>query len=108
MPAFRSNVRLSTLDDQIFVHSSFPTDEAGSLEQMTWFLLQEVSGEAGFEPAQIKVSTQAKLEMARDFWNQMDWGSEKACTAPCSRALLIILIFPTPNTWCPVLRWETR
>jgi hypothetical protein len=59
VPAFRSNVRLSTLDDQIFVHSSFPTDEAGSLEQMTWFLLQEVAGEAGFEPAQIKVSTQA-------------------------------------------------
>jgi SAM-dependent methyltransferase len=30
-PAFRSNVRFSTLGDQIFVHSSFPTDNANAV-----------------------------------------------------------------------------
>jgi release factor glutamine methyltransferase len=30
-PAFRSNVRFSTLGDQIFVHSSFPTDHADAV-----------------------------------------------------------------------------
>jgi hypothetical protein len=50
-----------------------------SLEQMTWFLLQEVAGEAGFEDllalTQVKVSVQAKLEMARNFWDEMGRGS---------------------------------
>jgi methylase of polypeptide subunit release factors len=30
-PAFRSNVRFSTLGDQIFVHSSFPTEQADAV-----------------------------------------------------------------------------
>jgi hypothetical protein len=30
-PAFRSNVRFSTLGDQVFVHSSFPTEQADAV-----------------------------------------------------------------------------
>src|ERR1700733_12534740 len=41
-----------------------------TIEQMTWFLQQEVAGEAGFEDllalTQVKVPVQAKLEMARN------------------------------------------
>jgi len=50
-----------------------------SLEQMSWFLLQEVAGEAGFEDllalTQVKIPVQAKLEMARNFWDEMGRGS---------------------------------
>jgi hypothetical protein len=52
-----------------------------NLEQMTWFILQEVAGEAGFEDllalTQVKAGVQAKLEMARNFWDEMGRGSGK-------------------------------
>jgi hypothetical protein len=57
-----------------------------SLEQMTWFLLQEVAGEAGFEDllalTQVKVPIQAKLEMARNFWDEMGRGSGRGMHGP--------------------------
>jgi hypothetical protein len=57
-----------------------------SIEQMTWFLLQEVAGEAGFEDllavTQVKMSVQAKLEMARNFWDEMGRGSAKGMHGP--------------------------
>jgi pyrroloquinoline quinone (PQQ) biosynthesis protein C len=50
-------------------------------EEMHWFLLQEVAGEAGFEDllamTQVKMSTRAKLEMARNYWDEMGRGREK-------------------------------
>lgn len=51
-------------------------------EEMLWFLTQEVAGEAGFDDllamTQVKVHATAKLEMARNFWDEMGRGREKA------------------------------
>lgn len=45
---------------------------------MFWFLRQEVGGEAGFEDlvalTQVKLPTQAKLELARNYWDEMGQG----------------------------------
>src|SRR2546429_326450 len=49
--------------------------ESASLEQMRWFVEQEVAGEAGFEDllalTQVKMPERAKLEMARNYWDDM-------------------------------------
>ena len=49
-----------------------------SMEQMRWFLQQEAAGEAGFDDlvalAQVKLPPQAKLEMARNYWDEMGRG----------------------------------
>jgi hypothetical protein len=55
-------------------------------EQMQWFLLQEVAGEAGFEDllavTQVKMSERAKLEMARNYWDEMGRGAAKGMHGP--------------------------
>jgi hypothetical protein len=55
-------------------------------EQIKWFLQQEVAGEAGFEDllaiTQIKMPVQPKLEMARNFWDEMGRGSGKGMHGP--------------------------
>jgi pyrroloquinoline quinone (PQQ) biosynthesis protein C len=60
--------------------------EKASLEQMKWFLWQEVAGEAGFEDllamTQVKMPERAKLEMARNFWDEMGRGSAKGMHGP--------------------------
>ncbi|HEX2656820.1 MAG TPA: iron-containing redox enzyme family protein [Polyangia bacterium] len=52
--------------------------EHATLEQFRWFLGQEVAGEAGFEDllalTQLKMPGQAKLEMARNFWDELGRG----------------------------------
>ena len=49
-----------------------------SMEQMRWFLQQEAAGEAGFDDlvalTQVKFPPQAKLEMARNYWDEMGRG----------------------------------
>ncbi|MEA2904966.1 MAG: hypothetical protein QOI12_2353 [Alphaproteobacteria bacterium] len=77
-----------------------------TLEQMTWFLWQEVAGEAGFEDllalTQVKVSVQAKLEMARNFWDEMGRGSGKGMHGPMlARLADHFQISPTPETVIP-------
>lgn len=68
-------------------HSLFPwlADHA-SMEQMRWFLTQEAAGEAGFEDliayAQVKLPQQAKLECARNYWDEMGRGKPKAMHGP--------------------------
>lgn len=56
-------------------------EQSCTLEQMTWFLFQEVAGEAGFEDllamTQVKMSIRPKLEMARNYWDEMGRGREK-------------------------------
>jgi hypothetical protein len=76
------------------------------VEQMTWFLLQEVAGEAGFEDllalTQVKVPVQAKLEMARNFWDEMGRGSGKGMHGPMlARLASHFKICPTPDTVVP-------
>jgi hypothetical protein len=53
-----------------------------SLQQMRWFLAQEAAGEAGFDDlvamTQVKLPPRAKLEMARNYWDEMGCGNERA------------------------------
>jgi hypothetical protein len=60
--------------------------EEASLEEMRWFLLQEVAGEAGFEDlvamAQVKMPTRPKLELARNYWDEMGRGNEGGMHGP--------------------------
>lgn len=52
-----------------------------SLEDMRWFLTQEAAGEAGFEDlvaiTQVRFPARAKLEMARNYWDEMGRGHER-------------------------------
>ena len=61
------------------------------LEQLRWFLTQEVAGEAGFDDlvalTQVKLPTQAKLELARNYWDEMGRGREKAMHGPMLEGL---------------------
>ena len=54
--------------------------------QMRWFLRQEVSGEAGFEDllalTQVKMPHVAKLEIARNYWDEMGQGHAKGMHGP--------------------------
>jgi hypothetical protein len=50
-----------------------------SLEQMKWFLTQEAAGEAGFDDlvayTQVKLPARPKLELARNYWDEMGRGN---------------------------------
>ncbi len=54
--------------------------------EMRWFLTQEVAGEAGFEDlvayTQVKLPCMAKLEMARNYWDEMGRGKARAMHGP--------------------------
>ena len=55
-------------------------------ESFHWFLTQEVAGEAGFDDlvalTQVKLPTRAKLELARNYWDEMGRGREDAMHGP--------------------------
>lgn len=57
-----------------------------SADDMKWFLTQEAAGEAGFDDlvayTQIKLPIQAKLECARNYWDEMGRGKAKAMHGP--------------------------
>ncbi len=52
------------------------------MAQMRWFLRQEAAGEAGFDDlvayTQVKLPVRAKLECARNYWDEMGHGKQKA------------------------------
>lgn len=60
--------------------------ERATLDQLRWFLTQEVAGEAGFEDllalTQLKMPTRAKLEMARNFWDELGRGHQSGMHGP--------------------------
>jgi hypothetical protein len=60
--------------------------ERASYSQMRWFLQQEVAGEAGFDDlvamTQVKMPVRAKLEMARNYWDEMGRGDPKGMHGP--------------------------
>jgi hypothetical protein len=77
--------------------------EQCSMDQMKWFLTQEVAGEAGFDDltalTQLKLPTQAKLELARNYWDEMGRGNPKAMHGPLLGALADHLgLNPLPGT----------
>jgi hypothetical protein len=60
--------------------------ERATLEQMRWFLGQEVAGEAGFDDlvalTQVKLPAGPKLELARNYWDEMGQGHASAMHGP--------------------------
>ena len=54
--------------------------------QMCWFLAQELAGEAGFDDlvalSQVKLPNRPKLEMARNYWDEMGQGHEGGMHGP--------------------------
>jgi hypothetical protein len=52
-----------------------------TMEEMQWFLTQEAAGEAGFDDlvalTQVKLPSRAKLELARNYWDEMGRGNIK-------------------------------
>jgi len=69
--------------------------EEASLAQMRWFLTQEAAGEAGFDDlvayAQVKLPVRAKLELARNYWDEMGRGNMKGMHGPMLENLVIAL-----------------
>ncbi|AHI27580.1 hypothetical protein AA0616_0681 [Komagataeibacter nataicola NRIC 0616] len=57
-----------------------------SREAMCWFLEQEAAGEAGFEDltalVQVRMPTRPKLELARNYWDEMGHGREAGMHGP--------------------------
>ncbi len=66
-------------------------ENEATLDEMKWFLTQEVAGEAGFEDltalTQLKFPTRPKLELARNYWDEMGRGNPKAMHGPLLGAL---------------------
>jgi len=78
--------------------------EAG-LEALRWFLEQEAAGEAGFEDlvamTQVKFPVRAKLELARNYWDEMGRGNPKGMHGPLLDVLVERLALrPTIETTC--------
>jgi len=76
---------------------------AASLEDIKWFLTQEAAGEAGFEDlvalTQVKIPDRAKLELARNYWDEMGRGSAKGMHGPMlSRTTANLGLTPTIDT----------
>jgi pyrroloquinoline quinone (PQQ) biosynthesis protein C len=67
-------------------------EREASLEQMRWYLTQEAAGEAGFEDltayAQVKLPVRIKLELARNYWDEMGRGNEKGMHGPMLHRLV--------------------
>lgn len=60
--------------------------EHASLDEMRWFFEQEAAGEAGFDDlvalTQVKMPVRAKLELARNYWDEMGRGNPKGMHGP--------------------------
>jgi hypothetical protein len=73
-----------------------------SLRAMRWFLEQEVAGEAGFDDlvalTQVKMPPRAKLELARNYWDEMGQGHENGMHGPMlSRLSEALGLQPDPH-----------
>lgn len=69
-------------DDPLFAWLA----QDATLEEMRWYLQQEAAGEAGFEDltayAQVKLPQGIKLELARNYWDEMGRGNAKGMHGP--------------------------
>jgi hypothetical protein len=79
---------------------------AATRDQMIWFVTQEVAGEAGFDDllamTQVKIPVTAKLEMARNYWDEMGRGHEKGMHGPLLERLADYLeVDASPNRVVP-------
>jgi hypothetical protein len=68
---------------------------SANIEEMKWFLTQEVAGEAGFDDltalTQVRLPLRAKLELARNYWDEMGRGKPKGMHGPLLETLAIRL-----------------
>jgi hypothetical protein len=59
---------------------------------MRWYLQQEAAGEAGFDDltayTQVKLPDRIKLELARNYWDEMGRGNAKGMHGPMLRRLV--------------------
>jgi len=69
--------------------------ESAPLSAMRWFLQQEVAGEAGFDDlvalTQVKLTKTAKLELARNYWDEMGQGHAGGMHGPMLERLVVAL-----------------
>ena len=77
--------------------------EHADLSAMRWFLEQEAAGEAGFDDlvalTQVKLPTVAKLELARNYWDEMGRGNPRGMHGPMLEMLVHALdLSPVPHT----------
>ena len=65
--------------------------ETATRDEMRWFLAQEVAGEAGFEDlaalTQVRMPQRPKLEIARNYWDEMGRGNPKGMHGPLLETL---------------------
>lgn len=84
--------------------------ERASAAAMRWFLRQEVAGEAGFEDlvalAQLRLPAQPKLELARNYWDEMGRGQEGGMHGPMLARLSNAVGVPALAAHVPVV-WES-
>ena len=63
-----------------------------SRDELRWFFEQEAAGEAGFDDlvafTQVKLPVSAKLELARNYWDEMGRGNVKGMHGPMLDALV--------------------
>jgi len=76
---------------------------SATLAQMRWFLTQEAAGEAGFDDlvalTQVRFPVRPKLEMARNYWDEMGRGHERAMHSLMLSAVVDELkLQPAPKT----------
>jgi hypothetical protein len=66
--------------------------EQATKDELRWFLQQEAAGEAGFDDltalTQVKLPTRPKLELARNYWDEMGRGQEKGMHGPMLGSLV--------------------
>ena len=77
-------------------HPLFPwIAKKASLNELRWFFRQEAAGEAGFDDlvalTQIRMPNQPKLELARNFWDEMGRGNEQGMHGPMLTHLAHVL-----------------
>jgi hypothetical protein len=66
--------------------------EEADRDQMRWFMGQEAAGEAGFDDllsyTQVRMPARAKLEFARNYWDEMGRGNPKGMHGPMLDVLI--------------------
>ena len=76
-------------------------EHEADLGQMRWFLAQELAGEAGFDDlvalTQLKMPERAKLELARNYWDEMGRGRSEGMHGPMLSRLAAALEIPHPG-----------
>jgi hypothetical protein len=66
--------------------------EQATADELKWFFEQEAAGEAGFDDlvamTQVKLPVRAKLELARNYWDEMGRGRSEGMHGPMLDALV--------------------